>query len=47
MSIGKMIDKFLVEYNKAFKDEMVSKPVAYALYKTWKWADKMEKPREH
>ena len=31
---------------KAVKNPAIRKPIAWALYQTWKWADEHEKPRE-
>ncbi len=45
MTIGKVVDYFLEEYGKAIDSTFVQKPIAYALYKTWEWIDRQEKPR--
>ena len=33
------------EYEHAVTDRTVRKPICYALYRTWKWCDAYEKPR--
>ena len=38
-----MIEK---EYERAKALSFVRKPLAYALYQVWKWADRTEKERE-
>lgn len=45
MTLGKVVDYFLKEYNKALKNSYVRKPISYALYHTWKMIDEKEKPR--
>ena len=46
MTVGRAIDHLIAEYFDAIQKDYVRKPVAYALYHTWKWADSREKPRE-
>lgn len=46
MTIGRAIDYLISEYFDAVCKNHVRKPVSYALYQTWKWADAKEKPRE-
>ena len=46
MTIGRAIDYLLGEYFDAVCEKHIQKPVAYALYQTWKWADVKEKPRK-
>ena len=46
MTIGRAIDYLIGEYFDAICKECIQKPVAYALYQTWKWADAKEKPRK-
>ena len=46
MTIGRAIDYLIGEYFDAVCKECIQKPVAYALYQTWKWADAKEKPRK-
>lgn len=41
----KTIQQFLMYYNRAVDNKVIFKPVAWALYQTWKWADEREKPR--
>ena len=31
---------------EAVKNPAIKKPIAWALYQVWKWADEHEKPRE-
>jgi hypothetical protein len=31
---------------QAMEDEAIKKPITWALYNVWKWADKNEKPRK-
>ena len=45
MTIGKVVDYFIREYNMAMDNNYVEKPISYALYQTWKWLDEKEKPR--
>lgn len=42
----KAVDVFLQYYHKAAKSDYIHKPVAWALYQTWKEIDKNEKPKE-
>ena len=46
MTLGKVVDYFISEYNKAIDSAWVQKPISYALYQTWKWLDEKEKPRK-
>lgn len=39
------IKRVMVNYEIAKKQKHIRKPVAYALYLAWKWADTYEKPR--
>jgi hypothetical protein len=41
--IERMFEKY-VEYG--MNNKYIKKPITWALYKTWKWADKYEKERE-
>ena len=45
MTIGRAIDYLIGEYFDAMCEERIQKPVSYALYRTWQWADGKEKPR--
>lgn len=40
------IKRFLENYEKAKNKEFVNKPISYALYQTWRWADTYERPRK-
>lgn len=42
MTIGKVIGKVIDEWEKAKDSEYVKKPLTYALFETWKWADAYE-----
>lgn len=44
MKIEKALALLVGEYNQCKDDQMIHKPVAYALYRTWKWCDANEKP---
>lgn len=46
MTIGRAIDHLIAEYFDAIQKDYVRKPVAYALYHTWKWVDAKEKTRK-
>ena len=46
MTIEAAVEMLRSEYDKAVKSEFVNKPVAYALYQTWKAVDAKEKSRE-
>lgn len=41
----KAIKMLAEEYRRSQAMVFVRKPMAYALYQTWKWFDKNEKPR--
>lgn len=34
------------EYEHALVNPLVRKPLSFALYRTWKWCDTYEKPKE-
>lgn len=40
MNIDEAIEMLKAEYEKAEKQKHIHKPVAYALYQTWKEADR-------
>ncbi len=42
MTIGRVINQFLDEWEAAKEAEYVKKPFSYALYQTWKWCDVYE-----
>ncbi len=46
MSTKLAIKKFLEFYNEAVTNEYICKPVSWALYQTWKWADSKEQMRK-
>lgn len=46
-TLKKQVETMLTnEYEKALAKDYVRKPMAFALYKTWKYFDKNEKVRE-
>ena len=45
MTIDKTIKKFFEYYNRAINNKEINKPISWALYRTWKWADIEETPR--
>lgn len=42
---SKAIDKLMENYAYALKWDYVRKPMSWALYQTWKWADENERER--
>lgn len=38
--------KFEKLLEQAIEDKYIKKPITWALYKAWKWADKYEKERD-
>lgn len=46
MTLEQTIEKLKEEYEKAAKSEYVNKPLAYALYKTWRYVDNREKKKK-
>ena len=45
MTISKIIDKIISYYFSAADNDAILKPFSWAVYQTWKWVDKQEKPR--
>lgn len=45
MRISTAITRITKEYEKAKKNKLVRKPVSYALYQTWLWANAYEQER--
>lgn len=45
MTIKHALNHLAKEYEKASKKKFIIKPISYALYQTWRWADKLEKSR--
>lgn len=43
MTFNKAMEMLVEEYTKALEKEWVYNPVAYALYQTWKEADKRDR----
>lgn len=46
MRIQTAINKLNAFYVDAKNNDYIRKPVSWALYHTWKWADAYEQPRE-
>lgn len=46
MRIDTAIKRLTENFNKAKNLGWVEKPISYALYQTWKWANTYEKPRK-
>ena len=46
VKLGNAIEKMVVNYHFALGRDYIRKPVSWALYRTWKWADSNEKERE-
>lgn len=47
MSLERAIYMLKVAYEKAFSNKIIRKPIAYALFQVWKYADKHEKERAY
>ena len=45
MTCGQAMDRFYKEYQRAKDNPIVKKPIAYALYQTWKYVNYHEKER--
>lgn len=45
VTVGNMVEEFLIHYAEGLKRDYIKKPIAWALYQTWLWADKNEKVR--
>lgn len=43
---SKAIDKLMENYNTALSNRFIRKPMAWAIFQTWKWADENERERE-
>lgn len=46
VKLGEALEKIVINYHFAMSRDFIRKPVAWALYRTWKWADANEKERE-
>lgn len=46
MTIRDVIDKLIENWKSALKKDYVRKPLSFALYETWKWANRNETVRE-
>ena len=42
MTIGKVVDELLKNYEYSKSQNWIEKPFSWALYQTWKWADEKE-----
>ncbi len=45
MTLGRVIKHFYELHSEAVSNRYIKKPISWALYQTWKWADEKEKPR--
>ena len=45
MTLGQVIDKFIKNRELALSRDYINKPISWALYETWKWANAYEKNR--
>lgn len=45
VTIGKIIDMIVTNFNVALNTKSIRKPLSWALYQTWKWVDHNEKSR--
>lgn len=45
MIIETAIKRVYSNYERAKKRKDIQKPIAWALYQTWKWANEYEKPK--
>lgn len=46
MKLSDVIIYLTKEYESAVNKQFVTKPLSYALYRTWKWCDEKEKGRK-
>lgn len=46
MKVETIIQYFIASYEVAKETDYVRKPMSFALYRTWKWCDEIEKERE-
>lgn len=47
MKVTTAIKQFQKNYEVAIKQDKIRKPIAWALHKTWLWADTYEKERKN
>ncbi len=45
MKVSTVVKRFTENFEKAAQRDSINKPISYALYQTWKWADTYEKPK--
>jgi hypothetical protein len=45
MTIEDVVRHVYTIYHAAKDQEYINKPLSFAVYETWKWIDKQEKPR--
>ena len=46
MKLEAITKRLATNYARAVKLKFVIKPMSYALYQTWQWANEYEKPRK-
>lgn len=46
VTVGDIVNQFIIQYRSAISMAFVNKPMSYALYQTWKWLDGIENPRK-
>lgn len=46
MTLTKAINKLNKIYKEAKDNHYIKKPISWALYRTWRWANEYEKERE-
>ena len=46
VTIGDIVNQFIIQYRSAISMAYVNKPMSYVLYQTWKWLDGIEKNRK-
>lgn len=46
MMLEEVVAYLIAQYEQVKDKDYVDKPISYALYQTWKWADAHEKSRK-
>lgn len=46
LTMGTVLDMLIDKYTYALKHDLIHKPMAWALYETWKYVDEKEKWRD-
>lgn len=46
IKLGEALEKIVINYHFALGRDFIRKPVSWALYRTWQWADANEKERK-